>query len=439
MWNKGQALAVAVVVCLLTAAPAWADVVSHWDEIAVRTLTTQTPALSPFAQARFAAIVQLAVFDAVNATTGEYNGYLGSPVARTSGPIVAPAGASSEAAAIAAAHAVLVNYFPASAAALDTERSASLAAIPDGAAKTNGIATGAAAAAAMIAERNGDGSSPLTFYLPPSPTLPGKWDITPGCPTDANGNALGGILFNWPNIRPFGVPRPPLGHWSAAFRPGPPPAITSDTYAKDYNELRRVGGVASPDRPQDRATIARFYAALSPTFVFHAVARQLAEGRGQSLTTNARILALMSIATTDALVASMATKYHYLFWRPVTAIRAGDTDGNPNTDPDATYTPFIVTPCFPSYPSNHASGSNAAIETLRLFYGNAGHAIIVSATIPVEGLVTREYTSLHQISTDIDDARIYGGIHFRFDQEAGVNLGRTLATFVVERNLRAGH
>jgi hypothetical protein len=145
------------------------------------------------------------------------------------------------------------------------------------------------------------------------------------------------------------------------------------------------------------------------------------------------------MATTDSLVASMATKYHYLFWRPVTAIRAGDSDDNRKTEADASFTPFIVTPCFPSYPSNHASGSNAAIETLRRFYGSAGHAITVSATIPLEGLVTQTYTSLQQISEDIDDARIYGGIHFRFDQEAGVRLGREVATFIVKQNLeRAG-
>jgi hypothetical protein len=448
MWNKGQtqkwlaaargfggAALLALLAWLASASPARADVVLHWDEIATRTLATQTPAVSPFAQARFAAIVQLAVFEAVNAISGEYTPYLGSAVAPSSGPIVAPAGASIDAAAIAAAHAVLVHYFPGSAVALNAERDASLAVIPDGTAKTNGIATGVAAAAALIAERVGDGASPQTFYLPPSPLSPGEWDITPGCPADANGNPLGGILLNWQNIRPFGVAAPHGGDWREAFRPAPPPAITSNRYAKDYDELRRVGGVGSTERPADRAINARFIAALSPTFVSHAVARQLAAGRAQSVTTNARILALMSIATTDSLVASMAAKYHYLYWRPVTAIRAGDTDDNPKTDADAGFTPFVTTPCFPSYPSNHASGSNAALETLRRFYGTAGHTISISATIPVVGPVTQEYTSLKQIAHDVDDARVYGGIHFRFDQDAGARLGRGVATFVVKYNL----
>ena len=334
MWNKGMTLArrltgahiagLVAAVWLGAAPPASADVVLQWDEIAVRTLTTQSPALTPFAQARFAAIVQLAVFEAVNATTGEFESYLGSPMAPSAGPILAPVGASGEAAAIVAAHDVLVNYFPGSAAALDAERDTSLAAIPDGAAKTNGIATGAAAAAALIAERVGDGSSPVAFYLPPSPVPPGEWDITPGCPTDASGNPLGGILFNWPNLRPFGFVEPPSGHWSDAFRPKPAPAITSGLFARDYNEVKRVGSASATttDRPDDRARVVRFYAALSPTYLFHMVARQLAEGRPNSLTKNARILALVSIATSDSLVASFTVKYHDVFWRPVTAIRA---------------------------------------------------------------------------------------------------------------------
>jgi hypothetical protein len=451
MWNKGitrvrtaahtRTVAVFVGLCLAWAVPARADVVLQWDAIAVKVISSQTPALAAFPQARFAAIVQLAVFEAVNATSGEYESYLGSPMAPSGVPIVAPAGASSEAAAVAAAHAVLKHYFPGNAFMLDGERDASLAAIPDGTAKTNGIATGLAAAAAMIAQRVGDGAAPATFYQPPSPASAGEWITTSGCPADAAGNPLGGVLFHWQDVRPFGFVMPATGHWAETYRPAPPPAITSNLYAKDYDELKRMGGAASTERPADRTVVARFYGAFSPTYVFHAVARQLAEGRmraqKQSLTTNARILALLSIATSDSLVASFAAKYHYAYWRPVTAIRAGDTDDNSQTGVDPAYTPLIATPCFPSYPSNHASGSNAAIETLRRFYGAAGYDLTLSGTIPVLGLVTFTYTSLEQISQDIDDARVYGGIHFRFDQVAGVTLGREVAKAVVKDNLGA--
>ena len=424
---------------LSTAQTARADVVLEWNAIAVRTLTTQTPPVNPFAQARFAAIIQLAVFEAVNAITGEYESYLGSAVAPARAPIIAPAGASAEAAAIAAAHAVLVNYFPGSAATLDAARDASLAALPSGAAKANGISTGLAAAAAVIAERVGDGSSPLTFSLPPS-LAAGTWEMTPGCPRDAGGNYLGGMFANWGDLRPFGVVPPAMGHWADAFLPPPPPALTSNQYTKDYNEVKPVGAASSTERPADRTTVAQFYAASSPTFVFHSIARQLAAARGDSLSANARSLALVSIATNDSLIASFFTKYYYFFWRPYTAIRGSIDDGNSKTAADPEFTPLIATPCFPSYPSNHASGSNAAAETLRRVYGAAGHSITLSNTIPsLGGVVTLIYTSLQQICDDIDDARIYGGIHFRFDQEAGVRLGREIATSIYKNNLQPIH
>lgn len=181
---------------LVNAGAAQADVVLQWDEITIRTLTTQSPGLNPFASARFAAIVRLAVFEAVNAITGEYEGYLGSEAAGGL-TISAPAGSSPEAAAIQAAYRVLFNYFggnAATAAALNADLAASLALIPAGPAKANGIATGEAAAAALIALRATDGSSPLTNFLPVPPLDPGEWDITPGCPVSPGGAQLGGVL-----------------------------------------------------------------------------------------------------------------------------------------------------------------------------------------------------------------------------------------------------
>jgi len=426
------------------AAAARADVVLQWDEIAVRTLTTQNPALSPFAQARFAAIVQLAVFEAVNTITGKYQGYLGSAPVPGSLVISAPFGSSPEAAAIAAAYRVLFNYFggvPATAAALNADLATSLGAIPNGQPKTNGIAVGEAAAAALIALRAGDGSSPLTNFLPAPPLDPGEWDIYPGCPTTPGGVQLGGILYNWGDLKPFGIPQPAAGHWYEPFRPAPPPSLTSNEYAKDFNEVKTVGSAAATEqqRPPDRATVVRFYAATSPTFLFHMVARELSTTRGDSLSENARNLALISMATNDALIASFKTKYHYQLWRPITAIKLADTDDNGKTAADPSWTTFIQTPCFPSYPSNHASGSNAALETLRRIYGAAGHAITLSATIPVIGPTTLTYSQLQKISDDIDDARVYGGIHFRFDQEAGVGLGREVGTYVYKNNLQPVH
>jgi hypothetical protein len=148
-------------------------------------------------------------------------------------------------------------------------------------------------------------------------------------------------------------------------------------------------------------------------------------------------LALINMAISDSLVASFLNKYHYNFWRPETAIHAGGTDGNPKTDPDPNYAPFIVTPCFPSYPSNHGSAGNAGSEVMRRLYGEAGHSITLSN--PAVPGVTLQYSAFKQITDDIDDARVYGGIHFRTDQEAGRDLGRAVGTAVYMNNLRLMH
>jgi hypothetical protein len=316
-------------------------------------------------------------------------------------------------------------------ATLDIAYSASLALISDGSAKTNGIVTGEVAAAQMIALRVGDGASPPQFSRPES-AEPGVWQTTPGC------TAAGGIGFQWQNITPFGIPIVPGSEmWLDPFLPGPPPVLTSRKYAKDYNEVKTVGSLNSTARPQDRTDVVRFFGLSSPTFVFNLAARQVAVAQGKSLSQNARALTLLNMATNDSLVASFATKYYYLLWRPETAIHAGDLDGNAKTDFDVTFAPFIATPCFPSYPSNHASGSNSAAEILRRIYGAGGHAITM-ANPAVPG-VTLHYTTLKQITDDIDDARVYGGIHFRFDQDAGRHLGRAIARFIYKQNLRRDH
>jgi hypothetical protein len=367
------------------------------------------------------AITQLAVFEAVNAITGDYKPYLGT--------VVAPAGASADAAAVTAAYRVLKTYFPTNA-SLDPAYAASLAVIPNGSAKSGGIATGEAAAAQMIALRVGDGSSPPQSYLPTS-TAPGVWQLTPSCP------ATGGVFFQWQNITPFGVPSAPGSQaWIAQFAPGPPPALTSRRYAKDYNEVKRVGDLSSDltERPQDRADVARFYAVSSPAFVFNLAARQVAAAEGSSLSENARALALLNMASNDSLVVSFWTKYHYALWRPETAIFEGSLDGNAKTDADVNFKPYILTPCFPSYPSNHGSGSNSAAEVLRRVFGE-GHHTITMANPAVPGLIFH-YTRFDQITNDISDARIYGGIHFRFDQKAGGDLGLDVATYVYKHNLR---
>lgn len=402
-----------VTAALLLCSPplAKADTVQDWNAIAIAATGTQ----SPFAQARIMAITQLAVFEAVNTIQGRYEPYLGT--------LVAPAGASIDAAVITAAHDVLKSYLPTNT-MIDDLRTSSLLLIPTGPAKTSGIIVGAAAALAMITARLADGSAPPEFSVPAS-TAPGVWQLTPSC-------VLGGGLFlQWRNVKTFGIAN------AADFLLSPPPALTSNHYAKDFDEVKRVGAKNSTERPQDRSDVARFYAGSSPAYVMNMAARQVSAAQGRSLSHNARAFALINMAISDSFVASFGTKYHYNLWRPETAIQRGDVDGNRKTEADPTWEPFIVAPCFPSFASNHASGSYGGAEVLRRLYGAGGHCITL--TNPGFLGMVFEYSQFKQITADIDDARIYGGIHFRFDQEGGARLGREVGTAVFQGNLRRVH
>jgi hypothetical protein len=412
MGTRIRLAAVACGLLLSTTALSGNDPVLEWNAIMVRTTAGQ----NPIVQARFAAITQLAVFEAVNAIDRDYDPYLGT--------IAAPRSASAEAAAIAAAHGVLKSYFPDSATTLDGDRARSLAGIADGIRKREGIAVGEAAAAAMIALRVSDGSAPPEFYLPTS-AEPGEWQLTPSCPP------AGGVLLHWRNLRPFAI------ETTDQFRAVPPPSLRSLRYARDYNEVKRVGGVDSIFRRQDRADAARFYAATAPVPVWNAAASQVAVAQGRSMSENARVLALMNMAISDAQASVFETKYHYRFWRPETAIRAGDTDGNLLTRGKSDFTPLVITPCFPSYSSGHGSSSGAAREVLERVLGARHHSITLSN--PAVAGVVFQYSTFRQITDDIDDARVYGGIHFRFDQEAAAKLGRQVGSYVHRNTLQRRH
>ena len=394
---------------LFGASFAHADAVTDWNAIMQ---TTVTP-VNPFFQGRSAAIVQLAVFEAVNSIIGDYEPYLGR--------IAAPRGASPEAAAIAAAHRALVALYPGSAASLDASRAASLSAIPNGSAKDDGIKVGEIAADVILALRANDGSTTVVPYTPG--TRPGDWQPTPPAFAPA-------LLPGWGLVRTFGIKN------GAQFRSNPPPAIHTGKYARDYNEVKEVGHVNSTERPQDRTDVARFY--ITPAVpIWNSAARQVSAAQGKTLSENARIFALLAMAICDGLISSMETKFYYNTWRPVTAIRAGDTDGNQKTDPDPNWLPLVITPPFPSYPSNHASAAGAAREVLERVYGESGHTITL--TSPNAPGVVLNYTAWEQITDDIDDARVYGGIHFRFDQQAGNHLGRRAGSYILRNHLRPIH
>lgn len=406
--SRSIAASVMFVAVAVTVSMCQTDAVSDWNTIMLNT----TAAQNPFTKARFAAITSVAVFEAVNACTHQYQPYLGT--------ITAPADASPDAAAVVAAHDTLKFYFPAAAASLDGSLATSLAQIPDGQPKTDGEAVGQASAAALIALRANDGSSPATTFLPSS-SAPGIYQLTP--PLFAPG-----ILLNWQYVTPFGIKD------SKQFRSMPPPDLTSSKYTKSYIEVATVGDVNSTARPQDRSDVAQYYNVASAVDVWDQVVQQISAVQGAPLTAKARAFALVNMAINDGLISSMETKYFYLRWRPVTAIRAGDTDSNPNTVANPSFTPFIVTPRFPSYPSAHASASYAARTIVKRIFGGGTESITLSN--PGIPSVVLHYTKLKDITDDIDDARVYGGIHFRYDQEAGGRQGISVGCYVYAHNLR---
>jgi hypothetical protein len=347
-------------------------VVREWNELAFTTIGAQP---GPFQGTRMMTTVQVAVFEAVNTITGKYEPYLGT--------LSAPPGASPEAAAVTAAHGVLVAFFPAQIANLDQRRDASLASIPDGQAKTDGIAVA---------------------Y---------QWQLTPGC--------AAGVFRHWQYVRPFAIES------ASRFRADPPPALDSGVYAQDYNEVQAVGDVSSTERPPDRTDVARLYAFAVPPGLWNSALLQIASARSDDISDTARTMALMNMAVNDGAVSVVESKYFYTAWRPITAITRGDEDGNKWTTAGS-FTPLVSTPCHPSYPSAHGSLSGAALKILERAYGRFNHSITVRH--PMAPGIEINYSDLRAMIADISDARVYGGIHFRFDQDAGQRQGEAVAKFV---------
>jgi hypothetical protein len=394
---------------LLSCAPiVHADAVTDWNAIMETTVLTTDPA----ARIRTAAIVQVAVFEAVNSIVGDYEPYRNR--------IEGASGASPDAAAIAAAHAVLVKLHAEQAPQLDAAREESLAAITEGPGKADGVAVGIAAAETILALRARDGFDVQVPYTPG--TEPGDYQPTPPDFTPAFMPGLGQVdTFSIRNGR--------------KFRSAPAPAVRSKKYARDYDEVKRLGEAHSTERSEDRTRVARFYEVTEPNGVYYPAARQVSAAQGKTLSENARIFALLAMSIWDSAVACFETKYHFNVWRPVTAIRAGQTDGNDRTEPDPKWQPLVFTPPFPAYPSGHASFGGAARTILEREFGVDGHAITLTNEA-APGIVLR-YTTFKQITDDIDDARIYGGVHYRFDQEAGALLGKRVGDHILRHELRS--
>jgi hypothetical protein len=378
-----------------------AAVISDWNATAMTTLAGDKTR-APQEWALYLAFMHAAMYDAVVGVEGRYRPYVFHDRA--------PAGASATAAA--AAYKILETYEPYAQQSLDDALAASLAGIPDGTAKTDGVAFGERMARKMIALRANDGrNAPVLFTKPPAP---GVWRPTP------------------PDFLPMAVPwlggvTPLLVRSATQFGPPPPPALTSRRYARNFNEVKAVGSATSTVRTPSQTATATFFSGNA--FVqFNAALRDQAAKRGLDIVRSARMFAAVDMTVADALITTWRAKLFYGFWRPSTAIQLADTDGNPATAPDPTWTPLLVNPNYPDYVSGYTAFAASFSQSLEEVVGRHLDLTLISTAVPG---VTRSYDRGRALRADVVNARVWLGIHFRFADVAARNLGTHLAEWTL--------
>ena len=400
-WHLNAALPLLVALLLAGAPGARADVVTDANAKAadVASKHPSTPI-----SVRMMAVVQVSVFEAVNAITRRYPAYR---VQMTPAP-----GASVDAAVAAATRTALLKLMPAQQAAIDADYQALLGSVPDGQAKTNGIAAGEQAAAAVLASCANDGSSAPDAYRPHA--APGVYvpTVIPAVP-------------HWGKRMPWVMASPDQ------FRPGPPPSLTSAIWERDYNEVKTLGARNSTQRTPEQTAMAKFWEATAPA-VYWPVARSVATVPGRDVTDNARLFAVAAMAMDDALTAVFDAKYTYNFWRPVTAIRNGESDGNDATAPEPGWTPFIDTPMHPEYPCAHCIVS-ASLGAVLVAEIGAGPVPKLSSASSTAGGAVRTWTSVSDFTQEVALARILDGVHYRNSTEVGAAMGKKIGELAVQK------
>ena len=403
--------------------PAAANDVAEWNTTALSVLIAGGQ--NPVMLTRGLTMVSVAMHDALNGVTRRYEGYAFEGSAEPN--------ASAEAAVATAARDALVLAVPgfgsaaqqaAAIAMADTAYTGALAKIPEGPAKTSGVAVGRAAAAAIVSLRKDDGALKEAPYAPGS--APGQWRPHPNPvpadpPIPSPALALGyaaSMLPGWGNMTPFTLLS------GAQFRPAGPPALTSEAYARDFNEVKRLGGKQSTARSPEQSQIARYWYEGSPQG-WNRVARVVAAAKNLDRWELARLLALVNMGMADGFIAGWNTRYHYNLWRPVTAIRLADTDANPATEADPGWETFLNTPPIPDYPSTHSVLGAAAAAVLAELFGTDQVAFTMTSGAPFAG-ITRSFTSFSQAAQENADSRVYAGIHFRTACRDGVALGQKI-------------
>jgi PAP2 superfamily/Vanadium chloroperoxidase N-terminal domain len=396
-FNRAWLLLAAVLVNPLS--PAWADVITDWDERAVAVIQ---PRMVPPVAYRAMAIVHIAMFDAVNAIEPRYRPYYAQ--------LAADRQTSKEAAAAAAAGSVLIKLVPEAASDIQAALQNYLSGIPDSEAKSEGIKLGEAVAAKILEARASDGSAAADEYRPvttPGVYIPTAFTVAP----------------QWPDLTPFAMTSP------SQFRPKPPVALESEQWAQDYNEIKELGEKNSAKRSARQTEDARFWLLTGPLST-HPLLRQVVIGKAMPVTDSARFMAVITAAEADAMIAVLDAKYKYGFWRPITAIRNGDIDGNAATERAASWQPIDNTPMHPEYPCAHCIVSSAVASAIETILGTADIPE-VAMTSPTAPGVTHRWTNLNDYANEVAAARIAAGFHYRFSTVVGQDMGRQIGVHTV--------
>lgn len=407
--HRGAFAALALLLSLATPMTSFADLVTDWNGVAAATINQPASPSGATPEERRPvytldlASVHVAIYDAVNAIVRTHEPYA---VASVQTPT---AGASLEAAVSAAAQGVLAALFPSRSAIYQPFYASSLAVIPDGDPKSRGLAIGGEVAAQIVSLRANDGRFTNVSTQPGS--APGDFRGT---------NPINAFM---PFVTPFALAS------ASQFRADGPPDLTSATYAEDVNEVQALGGAVSALRTPEQLEAARFHTEPPPAFW----ARNLSRFAGRDIVETARIQAILWVAEADAILACFESKYAYDFWRPQSAIPLADEDGNAATTADPAWRPVLPTPNHPEYPAAHGCGMGAAAEVLRQVYGTKKLSIRLDST--VTGTV-RAFESTDAMVKDVQDARVWGGMHFRTSTVHGAVLGRKVAKWVTQNYFR---
>jgi hypothetical protein len=386
-------------------AAAGPNAVTVWSTVSARAVVVGRPAGGAV---YLHAITIVAIHDAVAAIDGGTRPLVSSP------PVQLPA--DTDAAVAAAAHDVLVARVPGQASQVQASYDAYLAGIPDGAAKTNGVAVGQAVAADVLADRADDGFNRDPDWIQPTPG-PGVFEpVAPSKPFDIKMGA----------VKPIVLPVGDDGTVDDSFLPGPPIPLTSEEYAADFNEVKALGRKDDSSRTPEQTETALFWAE-NPVIQFSRTFGDMALAKGLDRVETARLFAMPFVASADSLIVCLKAKYRYVFWRPVHAIQRADTDGNPATEPDPEWQSLLVVN-HPEYPSGHACGTGAIIAALQAYFGTDRMEVTMSSTV---SNTTRTYPGFRAIGRDVFMARIFSGLHFRFSMGVGYGMAKHVARYIL--------